>query len=65
LTMPTAVGSGAAATSLSYIIGLVANTQQVNMANTGTYVFEFSTADSGSTVFIQDLTRGASATPTA
>jgi len=64
LTMPTAVGSGAAATSLSYIIGRVANTQQVKMANTGTYVFEFSTADGGSTVFIQDLTRGASSTPT-
>jgi hypothetical protein len=64
LTMPAAVGNGAAATSLSYIIGRTANTQQVNMANTGTYVFEFSTADGGSTVFIQDLTRGASSTPT-
>ena len=64
LTMPAAVGSGASATSLQYIIGRVTTTQDVNISNAGTYVFEFSTADGGSTVFIQDLTRGANATPT-
>jgi hypothetical protein len=64
VTMPTAVGSGAALQSLQYIKGRVSATQNVNIATAGTYVFEFSTADNGSTIFIQDLTRGANATPT-
>lgn len=65
LTMPTAVGSGSSANSLQYIKGRVATTQNVNISNAGTYVFEFSTADGGSSVFIQDLTRGAATTPVA
>ena len=62
LTMPTAVGNGAALTSLQYIKGRANST--VNIGNSGTYVFEFSTNNGGTSVFIQDLTRGASADPT-
>lgn len=65
VVMPSAVGAGSSYTSLTYIIGRVPSSQVVNIANTGTYVFEFSTADGGSSIFIQDLTRGANATPTA
>ena len=65
VVMPSAVGAGSSYTSLTYIIGRVASSQVVTIANTGTYVFEFSTADGGSSIFIQDLTRGANATPTA
>jgi hypothetical protein len=63
--MPSAVGAGSSYTSLTYIIGRPASSQTVTIANTGTYVFEFSTATSGASIFIQDLTRGANATPTA
>jgi len=65
LTMPTSVGNSSTYTSLQYIIGRTANTQNVTMANAGTYVFEFSTVNGGSSIFIQDLTRGAAQTPTA
>ena len=65
LTMPTSVGNSSTYTSLQYIIGRTANTRNVTMANAGTYVFEFSTVNGGSSIFIQDLTRGAAQTPTA
>jgi len=65
VVMPSAVGAGSSYTSLTYIKGRVASSQVVTIASTGTYVFEFSTADGGSSIFIQDLTRGANATPTA
>jgi hypothetical protein len=57
--------TNASYTSLRYIIGRSANSNVITVANTGTYVFEFSTADGGTNVFIQDLTRGANATPSA
>lgn len=65
ITMPTAVGTGASITSLQYIKGRAASSQNVTIADAGTYVFEFSTTDNGSTIFIQDLTRGAASTPSA
>lgn len=65
VVMPSAVGAGSSYTSLTYIIGRTASSQVVTIEYTGTYVFEFSTADGGSSIFIQDLTRGANATPTA
>lgn len=52
-------------TSLRYIIGRANNSSNITIASTGTYVFEFSSADGGANVFIQDLTRGANATPSA
>lgn len=55
--------TNASYTSLRYIIGRANNSSNITIAGTGTYVFEFSTADGGANVFIQDLTRGANATP--
>ena len=52
-------------TSLQYIIGRANNSSNITIDNTGTYVFEFSSSDGGANVFIQDLTRGANATPSA
>lgn len=63
--MPAAVGAGSSYTSLTYIKGRTASSQVVTIAATGTYIFEFATADGGSSIFVQDLTRGANATPTA
>lgn len=67
LTVPSSISANtnASYTSLQYIIGRAASSNVITIANTGTYVFEFSTADGGANVFIQDLTRGANATPTA
>jgi hypothetical protein len=67
ITVPASIGANtnASYTSLRYIIGRSASSNVITIANTGTYVFEFSSADGGSNVFIQDLTRGANATPTA
>ena len=59
----TRVGLLAGSTSLSYVKGANVSAQSVTITNDGTYVFEFSTSDGGNTVFIQDLTRGANATP--
>jgi hypothetical protein len=55
--------TNASYTSLRYIIGRANNSSNITIASTGTYVFEFSSADGGANVFIQDLTRGANATP--
>lgn len=67
IVVPSSISSNtnASYTSLRYIIGRAASSNVITVANTGTYVFEFSTADGGANVFIQDLTRGANATPTA
>ena len=67
ITVPSSISANtnASYTSLRYIIGRTASSNVITIANTGTYVFEFSTADGGGNIFIQDLTRGANATPTA
>jgi hypothetical protein len=65
MTVPAAVGNGSTYTSLQYIKGRGASTQVITFAYTGTYVFEFSTSNGGTSVFIQDLTRGAATTPSA
>lgn len=65
ITVPSSISSNtnASYTSLRYIIGRGNGNSYITISNTGTYVFEFSTADGGGNVFIQDLTRGANATP--
>jgi hypothetical protein len=67
ITVPSSISANtnASYTSLRYIIGRTAASNVITIANTGTYVFEFSSPDGGGNVFIQDLTRGANATPTA
>jgi hypothetical protein len=67
ITVPSSISANtnASYTSLQYIIGRSAASNVITISNTGTYVFEFSSADGGGNVFIQDLTRGANATPTA
>jgi hypothetical protein len=67
ITVPSSISANtnASYTSLQYIIGRSAASNVITISNTGTYVFEFSTPDGGGNVFIQDLTRGANATPTA
>ena len=67
ITVPASISANtnASYTSLQYIIGRAASSNVITISNTGTYVFEFSSADGGGNVFIQDLTRGANATPTA
>jgi hypothetical protein len=58
VTLPSAVGSGSAATSAIGIQGLDTMTNVITFANLGTYVYEFWTTDGGSTVYINDLTQG-------
>jgi hypothetical protein len=67
ITVPSSISANtnASYTSLQYIIGRAATSNVITISNTGTYVFEFSSPDGGGNVFIQDLTRGANATPTA
>jgi hypothetical protein len=67
ITVPASISANtnASYTSLQYIIGRTAASNVITISNTGTYVFEFSSPDGGGNVFIQDLTRGANATPTA
>lgn len=67
ITVPASISANtnASYTSLQYIIGRSAASNVITISDTGTYVFEFSSADGGGNVFIQDLTRGANATPTA
>jgi hypothetical protein len=67
VTVPASISANtnASYTSLQYIIGRTAASNVITISNTGTYVFEFSSSDGGGNVFIQDLTRGANATPTA
>ena len=65
VTVPASVSANtnASYTSLQYIKGVDLANSVITIDDTGTYVFEFSTADGGANVFIQDLTRGANATP--
>jgi hypothetical protein len=67
ITVPSSIGNSTSVgyTSLQYIKGVDIANSQITIADTGTYVFEFSSSDGGGNVFIQDLTRGANATPTA
>jgi hypothetical protein len=65
ITVPASIAANtnASYTSLQYIKGVNLANSQITISTTGTYVFEFSSADGGSNVFIQDLTRGANAAP--
>jgi hypothetical protein len=65
ITVPSSISNAnnASYTSLQYIKGVDIANSQITIADTGTYVFEFSSSDGGSNVFIQDLTRGANAAP--
>jgi hypothetical protein len=58
LTFPSAVGSGASATSLIGINGLDTGTNTITFAATGTYVYSFTTTDGGTTIYLNDLTQG-------
>ena len=57
LTLPAAVGSGASASSLEGIQGLDVGTNTITFTELGTYQFQFTTADGGSTVYLSELTR--------
>jgi hypothetical protein len=71
ITVPSSISSNASIgyASLTYIKGADVGNANITLSNPEsypqTYVFEFSTPDGGGNVFIQDLTRGANATPTA
>ena len=67
ITVPASVSANTNASyaSFQYIKGANVANSLITVSVTGTYVFEFSTPDGGGNVFIQDLTRGANATPTA
>ena len=58
LTFPSAVGAGASATSLIGINGLDTGTNTITFAATGTYLYSFTTTNSGSTIYLNDLTQG-------
>jgi len=55
LTLPAAVGTGASAASVLGIQGISSNV--ITFKETGTYEFQFHTEDSGSTVYLSELTR--------
>lgn len=55
LTLPSAAGTGASATSLIGIQGLTGQT--ITFVNTGTYEFGFRTDDGGTSIYLDDLTR--------
>lgn len=55
LTLPAAVGTGAALASVSGIEGFAANI--ITFAEIGTYEFQFHTDDGGATVYLSELTR--------
>jgi hypothetical protein len=57
LTLPTAVGTGAAAQSAVGIQGLNTITNVLTFAEIGTYTFTFTTSDGGTTIYISDDTR--------
>jgi len=57
LTLPAAVGTGAAIQSEVGIQGLNTGTSILTFAETGTYTFTFTTNDNGTTIFINDVTR--------
>ena len=53
LTLPAAVSIGA-----NSLQGIVPSTKVITFDATGTYIFEFTTDDSGTTIAVNDLTRG-------
>ena len=55
LTLPAAVGNGAATASVTGIEGFASNI--ITFAQTGTYEFQFHTDDGGNTVYLSELTR--------
>jgi hypothetical protein len=55
LTLPSAVGLGAATASVTGIEGFATNI--ITFAETGTYEFQFHTDDGGATVYLSELTR--------
>lgn len=55
LTLPAAVGTGASATSVQGIQGIVSNV--ITFKETGTYELQFHTEDGGSTIYLSELTR--------
>jgi hypothetical protein len=55
VTLPAAVGSTFAAASVTGIQGIASNI--ITFAETGTYEFVFHTDDSGSTIYLSELTR--------
>jgi hypothetical protein len=55
LTLPSAVGNGAATASVTGIEGFASNI--ITFAQTGTYEFQFHTDDGGNTVYLSELTR--------
>jgi len=62
LTLPVAVGTGASGASILGIEGLVnadpgTDSSVITFATTGTYQFQFITADNGSTIYLNELTR--------
>ena len=64
LQLPSSVGFGASATSVIGIAGLNTGTNTITFPAVGTYTYEFWTADSGTTVYINDLTQGRTSFPT-
>ena len=57
VTLPSAVGYGSSRATASSIQGYNLNTNVLTFAQPGTYVFEFTTSDNGTTIFINDLSR--------
>ena len=57
LQLPAAVGFSDSATSEIGIQGLNTGTNTITFSATGTYLYSFSTADGGTTVYINDLTQ--------
>lgn len=57
VTFPSAVGSGASATSEIGIQGLNTGTNTITYAATGTYIYSFTTTDGGTTIYVNDLTQ--------
>ena len=55
LTLPAAVGFSASATSVLGIQGISSNV--ITFAATGTYEFQFHTEDSGTSIYLSELTR--------
>jgi hypothetical protein len=55
LTLPSAVGSGNSAASVLGIQGISSNV--ISFVETGTYEFLFHTEDSGTTIYLSELTR--------
>lgn len=55
LTLPPAVGNGDALKSITGIQGI--SSKVITFNDTGTYIFEFTTTDAGSSIHVEELTR--------